>query len=257
MFDPAEMSAEQADEAEAALCQDIFDAASQGRVAAVRHFLRGNAALVNEESTTGRSLLHLAMDTDVVELMELLLRSHADVNFADWLGQTVLHLACARSLDPPIGVLRLLDARAQVNEIDEFGLTPLHKAAERGQVALIQSLLEAQANACATTPEGITPLGLAREGLHSAAVEVLQHPDLYVDLVRLGWVKPLFTPDLYGAARCATPGTLQMGSGERPCAARGFARFSAQHWRGDADTSITLKEAWRGASNNLTIEEGW
>ncbi|CAK9080228.1 unnamed protein product [Durusdinium trenchii] len=181
------MSAEQADEAEAALCQDIFDAASQGRVAAVRHFLRGNAALVNEESTTGRSLLHLAMDTDVVELMELLLRSHADVNFADWLGQTVLHLACARSLDPPIGVLRLLDARAQVNEIDEFGLTPLHKAAERGQVALIQSLLEAQANACATTPEGITPLGLAREGLHSAAVEVLQHPDLYVDLEPFRW----------------------------------------------------------------------
>ena len=37
--------------------QDIFDAASQGRVAAVRHFLRGNAALVNEESTTGALVL--------------------------------------------------------------------------------------------------------------------------------------------------------------------------------------------------------
>lgn len=56
------------------------------------------------------------------------------------LGQTVLHLACARSLDPPIGVLRLLDARAQVNEIDEFGPETRRSSAGLDEVDHVGSL---------------------------------------------------------------------------------------------------------------------
>ena len=61
-----------------------------------------------------------------------------DVNTRDWLGRTVLHLACAASARPATEYVRLLLAHPgiDVNLQDmESRWTPLHRALYNGNIA--------------------------------------------------------------------------------------------------------------------------
>ena len=61
-----------------------------------------------------------------------------DVNTRDWLGRTVLHLACAASARAAIEYVRMLLAQPGINvnlQDDESHWTALHRALYNGNIA--------------------------------------------------------------------------------------------------------------------------
>lgn len=67
-----------------------------------------------------------------MSLVELLLRTRADVNARDSSKRTILHLACESDHEDTQRVVNaLLRARAEVNAQDESGVTPLHEACRK------------------------------------------------------------------------------------------------------------------------------
>ena len=67
----------------------------------------------------------------------------------------------------------LLDANADVNEIEDSVGTPLHLAAYRGHAKVVKTLLDANADVHLTNSAGHTPLLLALMGMHVEVGELL------------------------------------------------------------------------------------
>jgi ankyrin repeat protein len=79
---------------------------------------------------------------------------------------------CAKEGD--IQKVNLLIAQgADVNIIDENGLTPLHCAADQGHKKVVELLILKGANVNAVTPHGYTPLGMAAAAGHKDVMELL------------------------------------------------------------------------------------
>jgi ankyrin repeat protein len=93
--------------------------------------------------------------------VERLLFAEADVNQMDALGRTALHYASALEL---VAFVELLLGAVPVNPdpVDNDGFTPLHRAAQRGNAAIIGLLMAAGADPHRPNQAGETPLSLAR-----------------------------------------------------------------------------------------------
>lgn len=61
-----------------------------------------------------------------------------------------------------------------VNETDSDGYTPLHAAAEKGSLQLVDLLLQLGANRGARTSTGFVPADLARQNGHSEVLSSLE-----------------------------------------------------------------------------------
>lgn len=70
--------------------------------------------------------------------------------------------------------LRLIEAKDRINQALKSGKTPLHLAAERGHVEIVEALLKNGANPKLTDADGQTPLVLAEENNHAAIVALLR-----------------------------------------------------------------------------------
>jgi ankyrin repeat protein len=93
---------------------------------------------------------------------EMLLKYGADVNFANRNGNTALHIAV--EMDSVEFIDLLLKHGANINAKDNyFGWTPLIDAVESGNYASVQLLLDRGADARIRYKEGKTPLMIARE----------------------------------------------------------------------------------------------
>ena len=114
-----------------------------------------------------------AVDADVSGL-RLLLVAGADPNISDNFGNTPLHKAADKH---NADLTRLLLAfGADPNISDNFGNTPLHRAAQFGTPAVVLQMLDACADPEAVGFAGWTPLHCAVYERNAAAVELLlQH----------------------------------------------------------------------------------
>jgi ankyrin repeat protein len=65
-------------------------------------------------------------------------------------------------------------AKSDLNKADGLGLTPLHLAALKGDVAMVQALSKGGADVQRKARNGKTPLDMAREKGQTAVVELLQ-----------------------------------------------------------------------------------
>ncbi|ELU17633.1 hypothetical protein CAPTEDRAFT_38727, partial [Capitella teleta] len=77
-------------------------------------------------------------------------------------GNTVLHHASSQADERMFHVQFLLDARADANARDCFGMTPLHLAAMRGDLSLVKMLERNGADFTVRDDKGRTPLDVAR-----------------------------------------------------------------------------------------------
>ena len=99
----------------------------------------------------------------------LLLHHGANPNLADRDGHTPLHLAAETG---QVASLRLLlAAGADPNAADAWGVTPLHLAARGDRAEAIRLLLDAHANPAAVDARGFSALDVAAELDNVAAVE--------------------------------------------------------------------------------------
>ena len=67
----------------------------------------------------------------------------------------------------------LISEGANINSIDENGLTPLHCAADQGHKGIVELLILKGANVNVVNRYGYTPLGLAAEAGHEDVMELL------------------------------------------------------------------------------------
>lgn len=108
---------------------------------------------------------------DTAKVQTLLQTSPAVVNEKDHEGTTPLHLAAARNR---VAVIEALVAHgAKIEALRSDGWTPLHVAATLNSVAAVEALLAHGANAAALTQSGCTPLDFALTCGASATVRVL------------------------------------------------------------------------------------
>lgn len=154
---------------------DVFEAAVVGDAERLGALI-AEADRVNAYSAEGWTPLHLACFFGRIATADLLLDHHADVHAFSTdttMRNTPLHAAIAGKRDHAL-ITRLLDRGADVNAVAGSGITPLHLAASRGDVPLIDLLLTQGAQRT-ETDDGQTPIDLATEHDHPEAAERLRH----------------------------------------------------------------------------------
>ena len=112
----------------------------------------------------GQTALHLAIRNRHEEIVDILLAAGAAVNCRDAHGRTPLHLALHHG---PARLVVILHARGAVADWN-----PLHWAAMRGNLHLVQALIAAGAD-CEAVHRGRTPIEWASSHGHGAIVRAL------------------------------------------------------------------------------------
>jgi ankyrin repeat protein len=154
---------------------DGIEAAALGDVERLRAALDAEPGLITRFTHDGWTLLHLAGFFGHAEAVRLLLERGSDPNARsiNAMRNTPLHAG----LSGPMGIegVRLLvEAGADVNARQHGGFTPMHSAANRGIVEIIDLLLERGADPDAAAEDGRRPIDFARERGHEHVIEHLR-----------------------------------------------------------------------------------
>jgi ankyrin repeat protein len=131
-----------------------------------------------------------------LETVRLLIKQKAGVDVARPDGMTALHWAARRG---DVAVAQaLIRAGAKLEAPTRIGAyTPLHVAAEGGHAAVVRVLLDAAGNAKATTTSQVTPLHLAAGAGNAEAVTALLERGANVNARESSWGQ---TPLIFAAA---------------------------------------------------------
>jgi ankyrin repeat protein len=115
-----------------------------------------------------------AIDAGEIDAIDKLVDKGADLTTATSNGRTALH-ALAEDY-PNAGVAlfqKLLAKGVDIESRDQEGCTPLHRAALRGNILLMDDLIQNRANVNAADSRGFTPLHMAASGLTGPAITEL------------------------------------------------------------------------------------
>ncbi|KAM7380197.1 hypothetical protein PAMP_003510 [Pampus punctatissimus] len=145
-------------------CKDAKDrtplhaAAFSGHVDCVQLLLSHDAP-VDAVDQSGRTALMMAAEKGRVEALEVLLTSaSANLSLIDKDGNTALHLACSNGKeDCVLLILEKLPDSALINATNAALQTPLHLAARSGLKQAVQELLSRGANVQTVDENGLTP----------------------------------------------------------------------------------------------------
>lgn len=150
---------------------NFYSAVILGKTERVKELLKEKPELV--EGGTGWAPLYIAAEEGHEEIARVLLDAGADVHGRKDITPLDWAVSAKR---PNIKLVKLLiDRGAEVNRHDSlFKYTPLHRAAQHGDVELVKLLLEAKADPRAKETFGKTPLDLARESKHQDIVKLLE-----------------------------------------------------------------------------------
>lgn len=167
----------------------LGDAVNHGDLAKVKELLKENPDLVGGTDNQGNTPLHLAVTTEVADVLlgnganknarnndgetplywaarkgnaavaELLLARGADANSKDQNGEDPLHMAALEGHKDVVAML--LASGADVNGKNRYGQEPLHLAATKSSTEVAELLLAKGADVNARDNDGETPLFVA------------------------------------------------------------------------------------------------
>ena len=151
----------------------LLEACAENDVDAVRDFIAAGRVDIDCFDDEGSTPLHVASWCGHVELLKMLLAtSKGALEAAGQLGGTPLHVAATAKRQEVVRLL--LAANASVDALDESGLQPLHRAAAAGDADVVDLLLGARAVVDAvTTDDAYTPLHVAAMRVRIAVIERL------------------------------------------------------------------------------------
>ncbi len=143
---------------------DAFEAAALGDADRLRALLDAEPGLVTRFANDGWTLLHLAGFFGHRDAVRLLLERGADASVfsINTMRNTPLHAALSGPLAAE-GIRLLVQAGADVNARQHGGYTPMHSAANRGDLEILDLLLERGADPDAAAEDGRRPIDFARE----------------------------------------------------------------------------------------------
>ena len=118
-----------------------------GREVCADELLKAGSQILARDSI-GRTCLHYAVCSDSTNLVTLILGKEPDLITArDTYGRTPLHYSVWNGTAEQVKiVIKLLESKAEVDALDEEGMTSLHFAAEAGKGKIIPILLKYHAN---------------------------------------------------------------------------------------------------------------
>merc|ERR1719473_2659235 len=116
---------------------------------------------------TSVSLHDAASKGDLPKIQEFL-GAGKDVNARDFKGVTPLGYAVGH--DQLSAVKVLIDAKANLDDVDSVGNSAAHFAAGYGRVKVLEHLLARGANASKVNQMGMTPLAAAQQNNHASVV---------------------------------------------------------------------------------------
>lgn len=136
---------------------ELLQAIARGDVGAVKELL-GNGADPNTADAAGNPALIAAVDGADPSMIQALIDGGADLESRDAIGWTALMAAVVANHEP--AVARLLAAGANPNHVARED-TPLTCAATDATLPVLRKLLDAEADPNLRRPDGWTPLMLA------------------------------------------------------------------------------------------------
>ncbi|HEU0013879.1 MAG TPA: ankyrin repeat domain-containing protein, partial [Longimicrobium sp.] len=154
---------------------DAHEAAALGDTERLRALLDADPGAVGRLTHDGWSMLHYAAFFGHVEAVRLLLARGADPNqlSTSAMRNTPLHAGLSGPL-PAEGVRLLLEAGADVSVRQHGGYAPMHSAAARGSVQLMEMLRARGAETDPVADDGRRPVDFARERGHADAMAWLR-----------------------------------------------------------------------------------
>ncbi|XP_054287681.1 uncharacterized protein LOC129003414 [Macrosteles quadrilineatus] len=131
-------------------------------------------AMLNAKDIDGNTSVHHAVlgdDEKSLRILELLIDKGVDLNIANHLHQTPLHLAVKRDFQPCVKLL--LDNGAKVNVQDNVGITPLHHAVSKKNDSIVKHMIRQESQLDLADKKGKTSLHLAAEIKYAFGVSIL------------------------------------------------------------------------------------
>lgn len=151
-----------------ALCQ----ACREGDCANVKLLIDAGAQINIQEDAFHKTPLHYAAESGYDDILNLLLKAHADVDKQSISGMTPLHCASLRGKTRCVELLLTHGACVNTHDIvDEQ--TPLHSAAQQGHTDVVKILLAHGADVQATDKSFWTPIYKASQNGHAEVVQML------------------------------------------------------------------------------------
>lgn len=151
----------------------LFEAASVGKFDEVAHQVYQNPEAIDKFSDDGFTALGLACYFGKDEVARYLVLKGANVNLPSQNGFNVfpLHSAVAGNF---VSISKMLiENGAEINIVQQSGLTPLHSAAQNGNIELIILLLEKGADVTIRMEGGKLAADLAKEKGYDEIAEIL------------------------------------------------------------------------------------
>ena len=145
--------------------QDLYYAIGNGQESMVKVLLdHGGIKCLIDDPMHGHTLLHLAVLSGNLTIVEMILKAGADTNKKDHRGSAPLHDLIVRDPAHLVQIVGLLlKFGAQVNIGNHLGNTPLHVAANFGRLEVVRMLLDAAADPQLENTSGETALSLAQK----------------------------------------------------------------------------------------------
>ena len=152
----------------------IHEACAAGLTQQVQFMVEQKPEVINELSSHGFYPLGIAAHFGKEDIVRILLRNHANPNSSSQNGFQVFPLHAALGNQQDIIAKMLIEAGAEVNVVQSSRITPLHIAAQYGNIDMIIILLENGANIAIQTDQGQTASDLAADRGFKEIAEILR-----------------------------------------------------------------------------------
>jgi ankyrin repeat protein len=152
----------------------IFAASVLGDAQEIDRLLTSNRSLVGALSPDGWTPLHLAAHFGKTDAVRILLNKGALVKARSTNALQNLPIHAAAAGRHPAVIKLLIDHGSPADARQHGGWTPLHAAAQTGDLESAQALIEAGADVSARADNQQRPLDLALTKGHGAMVEFLE-----------------------------------------------------------------------------------